>query len=336
MKRLFTLAVLVVLAMLLIGPGPVSAQAPFYQGKTISIEIGGGGAIAVSARILANHLGKYIPGKPNVIVQTLPGGAHLVATNHAYSVAKPDGLTLLALNPAVGIAQVMKVEAVRFDLRKFGWLGSTGPDGVVVAIRADLPFKTFDEFRKSGTELVVGTTGPGSNAHDIPLLLSEFAGAKFKFVSGYPANSDILLALERKEVDIWTATATTVKLAVDRGSVRGLVRNRVPYKGFENLPVDEELSTSSLGKTIMGVRSAPSAIGRAFGVTPGTPADRVKILQDAFAQAMKDPELLAEAAKAKIPFEYLSPEVIAKYIAELVEQPPDIQKELVKYIRFGS
>ena len=141
MKRLSTLAVLVVLAMLLIGPGPVSAQAPFYQGKTINIEIGGGGAIAVSARILANHLGKYIPGKPNVIVQTLPGGAHLVATNHAYSVAKPDGLTLLALNPAVGIAQVMKVEAVRFDLRKFGWLGSTGPDGVVVAIRADLPYQ---------------------------------------------------------------------------------------------------------------------------------------------------------------------------------------------------
>lgn len=336
MKRLLIPGALLVLATLTIGPGPASAQAPFYQGKTITIAIGGGGAIDVSARIIANHMGKHIPGKPSIIVQTMPGGAHLLATNHAFSVAKPDGLTLLALNSAVGIAQLMKVEAVRFDLRKFGWLGSTGGDGVVVAIRADLPYKTFDEIRKSGKELVAGTTGPGSNAHDIPLLLSEFAGAKFKLVSGYPANSDILLALERKEVDIWTATATTVKLAVDRGSVRAIVRNRVPYPGFENLPVDEELATSALGKTIMGIRSAPSTIGRAFAVTPGTPADRVKILQEAFAQAMKDPDMLAEAAKAKVPFDHISPEAVAKYITALVDQPPEIQKEMVKYIRFGK
>jgi len=336
MKRLLVIGMLVALATLTIGAGPASAQAPFYQGKTMTIAVGGGGAIDVSARIIANHLGKYIPGKPGIIVQTMPGGAHLLATNHAFSVAKPDGLTLLALNSAVGIAQLMKVEAVRFDLRKFGWLGSTGGDGVVVAIRTDLPYKTFDEFRKSGKELVAGTTGPGSNAHDIPLLLSEFAGAKFRLVSGYPANSDILLALERKEVDIWTATATSVKLAVDRGSVRAIVRNRVPYPGFEYLPVDEDLATGALGKTIMGVRSAPSAIGRAFAVTPGTPVDRVKMLQEAFAQAMKDPELLAEAAKAKVPFDYLSPETVAKNIAALVDQPPEIQKEMVKYIRFGK
>lgn len=336
MKRLLKLGVLLALATLLIGPGSALAQAPFYQGKTITIAIGGGGAINVSARIIANHLGKHIPGKPNIIVQEMPGGAHLLAANHAFSVAKPDGLTLLALNSAVGIAQLMKVEAVRFDLRKFGWLGSTGADGVVVAIWADLPYKTFDEFRKSGQELVVGTTGPGSNAHDLPLLLSEFAGAKFKLVSGYPANSDVLLALERKEVDVWTATATKVKLAVDRGSVRGIVRNRVPYPGFENLPVDEELATSARGKTIMGVRSAPSAIGRAFAVTPGTPADRVKLLQEAFAQAMKDPEMLAEATRIKVPFDYISPEAIAKSIADLVNQPPEIQQEMVKYIRFGK
>lgn len=330
MKRLLMFGVLFALATLLIGPGPASAQAPFYQGKTMTIAIGGGGAIEVSARLVANHMGKYIPGKPSIIVQVMPGGAHLVATNHVFSAAKPDGLTLLALNPAVGIAQLMKVKAVRFDLRKFGWLGSTGDDGVVLAIRADLPYKTFDEFKKSGQELVVGTTGPGSNAHDIPLLLSEFAGAKFKLVSGYPANSDILLALERKEVDIWTATATTVKLAVDRGTVRGFVRNRVPYPGFENLPVDEALATSAVGKTLMEVRSTPSEIGRAFAVTPGTPADRVKLLQEAFAKAIKDPEMLAEAAKAKIPLAYISPEAIAKSINILVDQPPEIQQEMIK------
>jgi len=126
---------------------------------------------------------------------------------------------------------------VRFDVRKFDWLGSSGSDGVVLTIRSDLPYKTFEELRKADRELVVGTTGPGSNAHDFPLLLKEFAGAKFKFVSGYPANSDILLAIERKEVDVWAAFAATVRPVAQRGTVRPLVRARVSSPGFDHLPV---------------------------------------------------------------------------------------------------
>ena len=97
--------------------------------------------------------------------------------------AKPDGLTILASNPNVAIAQLAKVEQVRFDVRKFHWLGSTGADGVALSIRTDLPYKNFEDIRKANQDLIVGTTGPGSNAHDFPLLLKEFAGAKFKLVS---------------------------------------------------------------------------------------------------------------------------------------------------------
>ena len=131
---------------------------------------------------------------------------------------------------------------MRFDVRKFEWLGSSGSDGVVLTIRSDLPYKNFEEMRKADRELVVGTTGPGSNAHDFPLLLKEFAGAKFKFVSGYPANSDILLAIERKEVDVWAAFAATVRPVAQRGTVRPLVRARVSSPGFDDLPVDETLN----------------------------------------------------------------------------------------------
>jgi hypothetical protein len=137
-------------------------------------------------------------------------------------------------------------------------------------------------------------------------------------------------------VDVWAAYAATVKVAVDRGAVRPIVRNRVPAPGFENLPVDEELATSSVGKAILGIRAAPSAIGRAYGATPGTPADRVKILREAFAQAMKDKELLEEAKKAKLDANYISPESVVKNITGLLEQPPDVQKEMVKYIKFGN
>jgi len=316
---------------------PVLAQGSFYEGKTVTVVIGAsGGSLEIASRIVARHLGRQLPGNPNVIVQNMTGAAHLVATNNVYNVAKPDGLTLLAANPNVGIAQLTKVEAARFDLRRFQWLGSTGADGVALSIRSDLPYKTWEELKKADRELVVGTTGPGSNAHDFPLLLKEFAGAKFKLVSGYPANADILLAIERKEVDLWAAFATTIKLAADRGAVRPLVRGRVPISGFENLPVDETLATSAVGKAIMGIRAAPLAIGRAFAAPPATPADRVKLLREALAKAVKDPEFLEEMKKAKIEVGYIGPEDVLKMFQGLLEQPPEVQKEMVKYIKFAS
>jgi tripartite-type tricarboxylate transporter receptor subunit TctC len=336
MTRTWLVLVMVAVTALVAAP-PAEAQAPFYEGKTITIVIGAtGGSLNVGARIVARHLGKHIPGNPTVIVQNMTGAAHLVATNHVFNVAKPDGLTLLAANPNVGIAQLSKVDAVRFDARKFEWLGSSGADGVVMGIRADLPYKTFEEMRKADRELVVGTTGPGSNAHDFPLLLKEFAGAKFNFVSGYPANADVLLAIERKEVDVWAAFASTVRPAVDRGAVRPVVRSRVPSAGFEKLPVDEDLATDPVGKAIMGIRAVPQAIGRAFAAPPGTPADRVAILREALAKAMRDPELRAEGDKAQIAFELISHEEVAKGFGTLLEQKPEVLKEMEKYIKFGS
>ncbi len=316
---------------------PAWAQGSFYEGKTVTVVIGAsGGSLEIAARIAARHLGRHIPGNPSVIVQNMTGAAHLVATNHVYNVAKPDGLTLLAANPNVGIAQLTKVDAARFDLRRFQWLGSSGADGVALSIRSDLPYKSWEELQKSGRELVVGTTGPGSNAHDFPLLLKEFAGAKFKLVSGYPANADVLLAVERKEVDVWAAFATTIRLAADRGVVRPLVRGRVALPGWEHLPVDEDLATSQVGKAIMGIRAAPLAIGRAFAAPPGTPADRVQVLREAFARAVKDSEFVAESNKARIAVGYIPPGEVLKMFNGLLEQPAEVQKEMVNYIKFGN
>lgn len=329
--------VLVCLTWLIVCSAPVWGQANFYEGKTVTVLIGAkSGSLEIAAQIVSHHLGKYLPGKPAVILQHMPGAAHLLATNNVFNVAKPDGLTILAANPNVAIAQLSKVEQVRFDVRKFQWLGSSGADGVMLSIRSDLPFKSFDELKKADKELVAGTTGPGSNAHDFPLLLKEFAGLKLKLVSGYPSNSDVLLAIERKEVDSWSALATTIKLGAERGAVRPLVRGRVALVGFENLPIDEDLATSALGKSLMGIKSIPGAIGRAFAVAPGTPADRVAILRDAFAKAIKDPELIAEAQKAKIEMQFISAEQVLKEFNALMNQTPETLKEMGKYIKAES
>ena len=335
MRRMWVVSLLVSFLMIPLVASPARSQTNFYEGKTVTLIIGakGAGSLIAATQIVAHHLGKYIPGKPTVIVQEMPGAAHLLATNNVFNVAKPDGLTILASNPNVAIAQLAKVEQVRFDVRKFHWLGSTGADGVALSIRTDLPYKNFEDIRKANQDLIVGTTGPGSNAHDFPLLLKEFAGAKFKLVSGYPSNGDVQLAVQRKEVDVWAALATTIKLAVDQGIVRAIVRGRVATPGFENLPVDEDLATSSLGKAIMGIKAAPLAIGRAFAVPPATPADRVAILREAFAKVIKDPEFLAEGKKAKIDFQYISGEQTLKDFTALLNQTPEVLKEMGKYIK---
>jgi tripartite-type tricarboxylate transporter receptor subunit TctC len=334
MKNKQSFSILVCLIWLAFAVAPGWGQANFYEGKTVTVLIGAkSGSLAIAAQIVAHHLGKYLPGKPTVILQHMPGAAHLLATNNVFNLAKPDGLTILAANPNVAIAQLSKVEQVRFDVRKFQWLGSSGADGIMFSIRSDLPYKSFDELKKADRELVAGTTGPGSNAHDIPLLLKEFAGLKLKLVSGYPANSDVLLAVERKEVDSWSALATTIRLAADRGVVRPLVRGRVALPGFEHLPIDEDLATNPLGKSLMSIKAIPQSIGRAFAAAPGTPADRVAMLRDAFAKAIKDPDLVAEAKKAKIAVSLIGHEQVTKDFAALLNQTPETLKEMGKYIK---
>ncbi len=310
------------------------AQSDFYKGKTVSIVIGAKtGSLAVAAQLVAHHMSKHIPGNPTVIFRQMPGAAHMNATNHIYNVAEPDGLTILAANPNVAMAQLSKVAQVRFDVRKFEWLGSSGPDGAMFSIRADLPYKTFKEFKDSGKELIVGTTGPGSNAHDMPLLLKEFAGANLRLVKGYAANSDILLAVERKEVDAWAALATTIKTGIDRGAVRAIVRARAPVPGFNDVPVDESLTTDATGKALMAIRGIPLSIGRAFAVRLGTPPDRVAILRDALAKTIADPQFQAEAKKAGIDMEYISAATVVKGFNEMMSQPQSVIDAMNKYLQ---
>src|SRR3984957_1848026 len=312
---------------------PAHAQADYYKGKTISVVIGAKtGSLALSAQIVSQHLGRYIPGNPTVIFRQMPGGAHLGATGYVYTAAEPDGLTILAANPGVAMAQLAGLPQVRFDVQQFEWLGSSGSDGALFSIRADLPYNTFKEFKDSGRELIVGTTGPGSNAYDMPLLLKEFAGANLKLLKGYSANSDILLAIERKEVDAYAALGTTIKLAVDRGAVRALVRARAPVPGFNDLPIDEDLTTDPVGKSLTAIRGIPLLIGRPFAVRPGTPADRVAILRDALAKAIADPELLAEATKAQIEINYISGPEVTKSFHEMMNQPPQVIEAMKKYL----
>jgi len=313
------------------------ADDDFYKGKTVNIVIGAkGGSLTIAAELVGRHLGKHIPGNPTVINTQMPGGAHQIATNHVYNVAKPDGLTILAANPSVSIAQLSKARTVRFDVSKFEWLGSSGADGVMFAVGVNSPYKTLEDLRKAGVEIVAGTTGPGSNAHDFPLLLKEFAGVNLRLVPGYPANSDILLAIERGEVGAWSALGSTVSRAAKRGSVRPLVRGRTPVPGYEHLPIDEDLATNKIGKALMAIRGIPLSIGRGFALPPGTPKDRVAILTAAFEKTIADPQLLAEAKKANIVINLVKADEVTASFKSLLDQPPEVLEAMNKYLASAS
>lgn len=316
---------------------PVFSQAADFGGKTLTIVVGykPGGGYDRYARLLGKHLPRYIPGNPTIVIQNMPGANSIISANHLYSVAKPDGLTIGTFNNALVVAQLIKVEGVRYDIAKFSWIGSVASDAVILALRSDLPYKTAEDLRKA-KEIIIGTTGPGSSTHDFPSLLKEFAGINLKLVPGYSSSSDIMLAIERKEVDGRAGSYDSIIPFIERGLVRPVLRNRLSAPGIEKLPVDEELANTPKGKAVMAINAAPTAIYRPYVAPPGTPADTMKVLRDAFAKVAMDKELLADAKKSKMGIDYTPAEEVLKVIHEVLTQPPEITKELSKYIKFGD
>ena len=318
---------------------PLAAAAqPNFAGKTVTIVVGykPGGGYDQAARILARHLPAHIPGKPTVIVQNMPGGNSIIAANHVYNVAKPDGLTIGTFNRNLPIAQLTKVQGVKYDMTKFQWIGSAANESTILAIRNDLPYKSFEDLRKAKEPVVIGSTGPGANTHDFPLLLKELLGVNIKIVSGYSSSADIMLAIERKEVDGRAGSLTSIQPFIDRNLVRPIIRARAVEPGIEKLPMDESLAPNPRAKAIMALRSAPEVVARPYVLPPATPADIVKMYREAFAAAIKDPALVAESKKAKFDLEYTSGDEALKVMKDVLSQPKDIVDEFSKYIKFGE
>src|SRR6185503_3328472 len=190
---------LVSLALVFLWAAGVDAQTPVYQGKTITIIVGylSGDGYDVWARLLAAHMGKHLPGHPNVIVQNMPGAGSMIAANHIYNLAKPDGLTLGAIGPSLYLDQVVGKKEVQFDWAKFGWVGSTENTPWLLYMSSSTPFKSIEDVRKAKEAPKCSATSTGTSGHFIPKLLEEAMGAKFNVVMGYQGGAEQDLAFER-------------------------------------------------------------------------------------------------------------------------------------------
>jgi tripartite-type tricarboxylate transporter receptor subunit TctC len=314
------------------------AQSSPYAGKTVTIIVGykAGGGYDATARLLARHLPKHIPGKPTIIVQNMPGANSMIAANHVYNVAKPDGLTIGTFNRNLPVAQLTKVQGVKYDMTKFAWIGSAASECTILALRSDLPYKSVEELKKSKQPIVIGATGPGANTYDFPLLLKEFLGLNLKIVTGYQSSADIMLAIERKEVDGRAGSFTSIRPFIDRKLVRPMLRARADEPGVEQLPIDEDLAPNPRAKAIMALRSAPEIVGRPYVMHPNTPPESVNIMRKAFAETIADKDLVAEATKASMDLNYVGADVAVKVMKEMLSQPKDVVDEFSKYVKFGE
>ena len=202
MKSIRNAIILTVAAFLLGSHVNLAHGEPFYQGKTVKIVVGftSGGFYDRWSRLLARYVPKYIPGNPEMIVQNMPGAGGLIAANHLYGVAAPDGLTLGMLSYGMYLDQLVGRKEVQYDVRKFNWIGSPERSDVLLYMRSDAPYKSLEDIRKATTPPKCGSTGTAGTDYILARLLEETLGLKINTVLGYPGGSEIDLAVEKGEV----------------------------------------------------------------------------------------------------------------------------------------
>lgn len=335
--------ILFFLLFVLIPAAAVEAQSDFYRGKQMKIIVGAsaGAASDLYARVVANHLPKQIPGKPEIIVQNMPGGGSMTAANYVYSVAKPDGLTLGAVTAPIYFAQLLGRKEAQFDWAKFTWIGTPEENDELFFIRADQPYKTLLDLRKATEAPRCGASGVGSTGFYIPKLLEEVFNVKINMVTGYPGAADVDIAVEKNEVH---CRGTTISAFFGRepgrtwaknGFVRFLVQTgdkrnrRLPDAPTIWELMDQEKApeaTRRLARVVLGA----GAFGRPILATPDIPPDRVKLLRDAYSKMLKDPEFLADANKRQWEIHPVSGERLETLAKEVINQPPDIVERMKK------
>jgi tripartite-type tricarboxylate transporter receptor subunit TctC len=311
---------------------PVHAQndvAAFYKDKTVRliVSVGVGSGYDVNARVLARHLGKHIPGNPNIIVQNQPGAGGLTMTNQMYASGPFDGTVIAATFNGIPTAPLLAPKGVRFESEKINWIGSTNRETQTMYVWHTAPIKSLDDLKTK--EMLVGAQAPGSTQFDYPMLGKALFDLKFKVVTGYKSTSDINLAMERGEVHGTLANWSTVKTLNLKQYQDKLIRILMVWGAREHpelkgIPLASSLAKTPEQKQALQLALARLEFGRPFFMPPNVPADRVNAIRRAFDATMKDKEYLAEADKLKLEIDPMSGEELARTLQEIAKTPENV------------
>jgi hypothetical protein len=316
---------------------PMAAADDFYAGKQISLIVGAGvgGGYDLQARVAARHVGKYIPGKPAIVVQNMP--ARIAAANHMFITAPKDGTTIALLQRGILLSKLIYPSGTRFEIDKFHWLGSLNSETAVTLAWHTAAHKTTKDLFER--ELIVGGI-TGVDPETTPKLYNSLIGTKFKVVTGYNSTAEIALAIERGEVQgiadwSWSSVKAVRPNWLSEKKVTLLLQGalqREPELG--NLASALDYIKNDADRRILELHFTQKTAARPMIAPPEVPADRVAILRKAFAALAQDKDFLAEAEQAKIEFGFVPGEEIDKVVALIVATPPDIAERYAK--AFGA
>jgi tripartite-type tricarboxylate transporter receptor subunit TctC len=301
----------------------------FYQGKTITIitSTGEGGGYDAIARSLGRQFTKLIPGNPNTVVQNMPGGGHMLATNYLYNIAPKDGTVIGTVNQNVPSHQVLDGRGVRYDATKFNWLGALDNPNALIAVWHTSPIHTLEDAMKQ--EVITGATGDGSSGYRYPSVMNSVLGTKFKIIKGYKSTGEIFTAMERGEVQARGGGYEAIMFQhpdwIRDKKVRFIIQiGRQREAMLQDVPLWTEVAKTDEQRQVLQLVAAAISVGRPFLAPPGLPEDRVATLRQAFAAAVKDKDFLADGEKLHFETGALSAEEVTRIVAQTISAPADV------------
>jgi len=315
-------------------PAAAEGVADFYRGKQVILMVGsspGGGYDAI-ARLVARHLANYIPGNPNIVVQNTPGGGSLTMTNRIYRVAPQDGTVIGLVQRGVLLAQLTKQPNVQFDVGKLNWIGSVSPEQSLVVASSSAPVKTLQDLL--AMPLIVGGTGATSDLEASARLLNATIGTKFKIVSGYPGQADVVLAIERGEIQgtadwSWSEIRTRHADLLNAKKINILLQNtlrKIPELPDVPLAMDliKDDTDRAMGELYFGVKE----IARPILAAPGVPADRLAALRAAFMMLKDDADFRMDAQTIGVDVDPTPAAKIDAYVKLTTAASPEVVRRL--------
>jgi tripartite-type tricarboxylate transporter receptor subunit TctC len=327
-------------ATLLAATPATAAEADFYAGKTIQLLIGfsAGGGYDIYARTLARHMGRHIPGNPRLVPQNMPGAGSLKAVNYLYNVAPKDGTAIAGFAPGVAVEPLLgRGEGTQFEAPKFNWLGSISQEVSVCAFMKAAGIRTWTDMQTK--KYVIGASGGGAESDVFPNVLRKLFNLPLKIVTGYPGGTEIILAMERHEVDgrcgwSWTSLLSRSKALLDNKQIDvtlqiGLQKD----KALLDVPLIMELTDDPRKKAALKLIVSRQSIARPFAAPPGIPEERARLLRQAFDATMRDPAFRAEAENLNLDVAPVDGGEVAALLREVYASPPEAVKLATELVR---
>ena len=312
--------------------------ADFYRGKQINLVIGygPGGGYDIYARLLGRFIGAHIPGNPTIVPQNMPGAGSRSAANWLALIAPKDGTVIASLSQATPTDQVLDQPGVRFDSRKFNWIGNLSVVNNILFVSAASGVSTIDEAKKK--TLAIGASGASSPSVLYPQVSNNLLGTKFKIISGYPGGGDINIAVERHEVDgrgsdSWASLKSTHPDWIRDHAINILFQvGPRREKDLPDVPLWTELAQNEEQRQVLEILSGDVSVGRPILTAPDVPADRVKALRQAFDETMRDPQFIEAAKQANMEINPMSGEELQRVVERIVTPSPGVLAMVKKAI----